>query len=216
MATLVARIGDLITAIGTDIKTIRTYVTGSASGNITALATTDKSSLVAAINEVRTTALADVTPDSTTAVKGKTMYATDVKALAMADTASALTPSNLAAITNVANGIAKLDGTGKVAAAQLPAYVDDVLEYANQAAFPASGTTGVMYVDLSTNKVYRWGGSSYVEISGSPGSTDAVPEGSVNLYYTNARADGRADARITALIGNPDTDLAAAYATAKA
>jgi hypothetical protein len=85
---------------------------------------------------------------------------------------------------NVNNGYAGLDSSGKVAAAQLPSYVDDVLEFANLAAFPATGTAGIIYIALDTNKTYRWGGSAYTEISPSPGSTDAVPEGSTNLYFT--------------------------------
>jgi Collagen triple helix repeat (20 copies) len=96
----------------------------------------------------------------------------------------------------VANGYAPLDATTKVPAAYLPAYVDDVLEYANLAAFPATGTAGLIYVALDTNKIYRWSGSVYIEISPSPGSTDAVPEGSINLYYTNERVDDRAAALI--------------------
>lgn len=60
---------------------------------------------------------------------------------------------------------AGLDDSGKVPSAQLPSYVDDVLEYANLAAFPASGETGKIYVALDTNKTYRWSGSAYVEIS---------------------------------------------------
>lgn len=88
----------------------------------------------------------------------------------------------------VASGYASLDGSGKVPAAQLPSYVDDVLEYANLAAFPGTGESGKIYVAINTNKVYRWSGSAYVEITSSPGSTDAVPEGSTNLYFTNARA----------------------------
>ena len=54
---------------------------------------------------------------------------------------------------------------GKVPSTQLPAYVDDVLEYANLAAFPAEGETGKIYVTLDTNLAYRWSGSAYVEIS---------------------------------------------------
>ena len=68
----------------------------------------------------------------------------------------------------VANGVASLDGTGKVPSAQLPSYVDDVLEYANLAAFPATGSTGIIYVALDTNKIYRWSGSTYIEISPAP------------------------------------------------
>jgi hypothetical protein len=88
----------------------------------------------------------------------------------------------------IASGYAPLDAGSKVPAAFLPAYVDDVVEFADLAAFPAPGTAGLIYVALDTNKIYRWSGSTYVEISPSPGSTDAVPEGAVNLYFTNARA----------------------------
>jgi hypothetical protein len=54
---------------------------------------------------------------------------------------------------------------GKVPASQLPSFVDDVLEYANLAAFPATGESGKIYVAIDTNKTYRWSGSAYVEIS---------------------------------------------------
>ncbi len=64
-----------------------------------------------------------------------------------------------------ANGYASLDGYGKVPAAQLPSYVDDVLEYANLASFPVTGEASIIYVALNTNKTYRWSGSSYTEIS---------------------------------------------------
>ena len=71
-----------------------------------------------------------------------------------------------------ANGVATLDATAKIPAAQLPAYVDDVLEYANLAAFPATGTAGVIYVALDTNKTYRWSGSAYIYITS--GAVDSV------------------------------------------
>ena len=60
---------------------------------------------------------------------------------------------------------AALDNTGRVPASQLPSYVDDVLEYANYAAFPATGENSKIYVALDTNRIYRWSGSTYVEIS---------------------------------------------------
>lgn len=59
----------------------------------------------------------------------------------------------------------KLSGT--IPNDMLPSYVDDVLEYASRSAFPSTGEDGKIYVDESTNKTYRWGGSSYVEISAS-------------------------------------------------
>lgn len=64
-----------------------------------------------------------------------------------------------------ASGVAELDTGGKVPSAQLPSYVDDVLEYANLASFPASGESGKIYVAQDTNITYRWSGSSYIEIS---------------------------------------------------
>lgn len=64
-----------------------------------------------------------------------------------------------------ANGVATLDANGKVPSGQLPSYVDDVLEYATKAGFPATGESGKIYVDLSTNLTWRWSGSTYVEIS---------------------------------------------------
>lgn len=87
-----------------------------------------------------------------------------------------------------ANGVAPLGADSKIPSAFLPSYVDDVLEFANLAAFPTTGESGVMYVALDTGFLYRWGGSAYVRIAGSPGTTDDVPEGSVNLYFTDARA----------------------------
>jgi len=84
----------------------------------------------------------------------------------------------------------------------LPSYVDDVLEYAAQANFPATGETGKIYVDKATGKIFRWSGTVYIEISPSPGSTDSVTEGSTNLYFTNARAlsatQSSLDAKLTA------------------
>lgn len=56
---------------------------------------------------------------------------------------------------------------GLVPAAQLPSYVDDVLEYADLASFPAAGESGKIYVTADTNKTYRWTGTVYVEISAS-------------------------------------------------
>lgn len=99
----------------------------------------------------------------------------------------------------VANGYAGLGNDGKVPSAQLPSFVDDVLEYSSESSFPATGETGKMYVALDTNKVYRWSGSSYIyitsgavdSVNGKTGvvvlSTSDVSEGS-RQYFTTARA----------------------------
>lgn len=99
----------------------------------------------------------------------------------------AINARELASMKGAANGYAALDASGKVPATQLPSYVDDVLEFGSTAAFPGAGEPSKIYIAIDSNKVYRWGGSSYTEISPSPGSTDAVPEGSTNRYLTDAR-----------------------------
>lgn len=99
----------------------------------------------------------------------------------------------------VAGGLATLDGSGLVPSNQLPSYVDDVLEYANLAAFPATGETGKIYVAIDTSKCYRWSGSVYIQItSGAVDSvngqtgivsldTEDVAESGDSRYYTAAR-----------------------------
>jgi hypothetical protein len=99
----------------------------------------------------------------------------------------------------VAGGLATLDGSGLVPSTQLPSYVDDVLEYANLAAFPATGETGKIYVAIDTSKCYRWSGSTYIQItSGAVDSvngqtgivvldTEDVAESGDSRYYTAAR-----------------------------
>lgn len=98
--------------------------------------------------------------------------------------------------------------SGIIPANQLPSYVDDVLEYANLAAFPGTGSADKIYVALNTNKTYRWSGSTYIEIIPSPGTTDSVAEGATNLYFTNARA---VSALSGSLAGKLNTSAVSAY-----
>jgi hypothetical protein len=72
-------------------------------------------------------------------------------------------PSDNAALNAVLNAKADLVD-GKVPSAQLPSYVDDVIEVANFAALPATGESGKIYITINNNKIYRWSGSIYVEI----------------------------------------------------
>jgi hypothetical protein len=66
---------------------------------------------------------------------------------------------------------------GIVPSAQLPSYVDDILEYANFTALSAvTGEVGKIYVTLDNNKIYRWSGSSYVEVSSSPAHTHPLSD----------------------------------------
>jgi hypothetical protein len=98
-----------------------------------------------------------------------------------------LSPYELKSEKGSANGYASLVG-GKVPVSQLPSYVDDVLEFSSLSGFPNAGETGKIYIALNTNKQYRWTGSNYLQITnGLIASTNDLPEGSNNLYFTVAR-----------------------------
>ena len=108
-----------------------------------------------------------------------------VKGLGSLAYKSSLGASDVGAIPTsakgTANGVSTLDANGLVPASQLPSYVDDVIEgYYNLSKFyktkatSDSGTTysneitgesGKIYVDLNTNKTYRWSGTAFIVIS---------------------------------------------------
>lgn len=112
------------------------------------------------------------------------------------------------------SGLAELDANGKVPAAQLPSYVDDVIEAyksgadfyeddAHTAAKKITGETGKIYVDLHTNVTYRWSGTAYVEISaslalGETASTAYRGDRGVIAYNHSQSVHARTDATATA------------------
>lgn len=152
-----------------------------------------------------------------------------------------LTASDVGAIPTTekgsASGVASLDENGKVPAAQLPSYVDDALEgylhtdgkfyEEDDHTTEITAESGKIYVDLATNKTYRWSGTTYVEISaslalGENGST-AFPGDKGKVAYdhsqtAHAPADAEAnvqsdwnesDTRSDAFIKNKPTSLPA-------
>lgn len=74
----------------------------------------------------------------------------------------------------VANGVATLDSNGFIPASQLPSFVDDVLEFVNLAALPPTGEQGKIYLTLDNERIYRWTGSTYIEISPTVGNSDSA------------------------------------------
>lgn len=165
----------------------------SSVGDKATLETTEKGTIVGAINEV----VGEVATISE-ALDGKQATLTFDEA----PTASSTNPVTSGGVLTALTGKADLVD-GKVPAAQLPSYVDDVLEYAGTAQFPVAGETGKIYVDAATNKTYRWSGSSYVEISESL----ALGETSATAYAGDkgkANADAIA-ALQTAVAGKQET-----------
>lgn len=63
------------------------------------------------------------------------------------------------------NGLASLNESGIIPSAQLPSYVDDVIEVNTFSNLPDTGESGKIYIVQDTNLTYRWSGTNYVEIS---------------------------------------------------
>ncbi|AGM13432.1 hypothetical protein SEA_FUDGETART_135 [Mycobacterium phage FudgeTart] len=88
--------------------------------------------------------------------------------------------------------------SGRVPPEQLP--IPPVAEYADLSSFPAPGEAGTLYIAADTGNLYRW--DSVAEnfelivsaTGGGAASTDELPEGGTNLYFTNARVTARVEA----------------------
>ena len=111
----------------------------------------------------------------------------------------------LASKYNIPLGMVQLDGSGLVSAAQLPSYVDDVIEVATYADLPVTGEGGKIYVvvaDETSNgdtSSYRWTGSVYAIVSNTLTATDieALYEGLANTNkYTDAEKSKLADVEV--------------------
>lgn len=92
---------------------------------------------------------------------------------------------------------------GQVPANQLPSYVDDVLEYATASAFPETGETGKIYVDISTKHTYRWSGSVYIDLVQDfvpyTGATSTLNLGAHGIHAAFGTMEVLADVTLTAV-----------------
>lgn len=122
-------------------------------------------------------------------------------------TALGYTPLNQS-LKGSASGLAELDSNGKVPSSQLPSFVDDIVEgYLSGGKFykesahttEISGETGKIYIDLHTEKTYRWSGSAFVVISetlalGETSSTAYRGDRGKTAYDHSQSAHARTDA----------------------
>lgn len=86
---------------------------------------------------------------------------------------------------------------GLVISAQLPSYVDDVIDAANFVALPAVGEASKIYITIDNGLTFRWSGSTYAEISASL----ALGETSATAYRGDRGKTAYDHSQITA--GNP-------------
>lgn len=156
-------------AYGSNIKTVT--LTLDAKGRVTAAsqqdirAATTALSGVVQLNDTLTSTLI------TQAATANAVKKVNDAVLATGIIAKAAIPGSQ---KGMANGVATLDSSGVIPANQLPSYVDDVLEFATQAAFPATGETGKIYISIETGMTYRWTGTVYAPIGGGAGTSDTA------------------------------------------
>lgn len=185
--SLQTRINDFITAVATDYKQLRTFVTGSSTGDLTGLTTTSKTSLITAINEVN--GKASPTPSAaTTAAAGIVELATLAEVAAGVDNTRAVTVDGVRQ--------ERLALKNEILGAGVPGALDTLDELAaalgDDANFASTITTGL------ANRV----------------RVDTAAQGLTATQQSNARTNIAAVGQ--AQIGNEETDLVALYTAAKA
>ena len=85
-----------------------------------------------------------------------------------------------------------------------------VKNYANLAAFPATGTLKTIFIAEDTNKTYRWTGSAYVEISATAASTWGTITGTLSSQTDlNTALSGKVPTTRTLTINGTTQDLSA-------
>lgn len=218
--SLQTRLNDLITALGTDYKQFRTWITGSTTGDLTGLTTTDKTSLVAAINEVQAEVGAGGTqPDATELVKGIVELATLAEVATGTDSTRAVTAAGVRQERTALK--AEILGAG------VPAALDTLDELAaalaDDANFAATVTTslaGKQPIDADLTAIAALTSAANQLPYSTGANTWAMT--TLSLAGRNLIDDADAATQRTTLsvystteLGNPETDLAALYATAK-
>lgn len=110
---------------------------------------------------------------------------------------------------------------GVVPSIQLPSYVDDVIEVDtiedlldDEVITPESGKIYIVKTagefdesPFPANSQFRWSGSVFLKLVASPGTTDNVPEGTVNKYISSAQATKLANIATEATKNDTDTNL---------
>lgn len=186
--SLQVRIANLITAVGTDVKQLRTWITGSSSGDLTGLTTTAKASVVAAINEVNAKPTGSNPPNASVTVAGLAETATLAEVAAGVDTIRYVTPEGVRQERTAVK--AEILGAG------VPAALDTLKEFStalgDDANYAATTTTAL----------------------GNRLRVDTAAQGLTTTQQTNGQTNLAVYSKTE--LGDPETDLVALYTAAKA
>jgi hypothetical protein len=217
--SLQTRISDFITAVGTDVKQLRTWITGSSSGDLTGLTTTAKTSLVAAVNEVNAKPAGNP-PSASVTTQGVIEIATLAEVATGTDTVRAVTPEGVrqerAALKSEILGAgvpAALDTLDELAAA-----LADDANFAGSVTTSLAGKqpldtdlTAIAALVSAADKVpYATGAGTWALATLTAAARGLIDDPDVATMRATLSVYSQTE------LGNPETDLAALYATAKA
>lgn len=123
-------------------------------------------------------------------------------------------------LTDLLKKKADLDDKGKVLVSQLPDLdtYKDVLMYEARGNFPSTGDVKKLYVDKSGSRIYRWNGSTYVELSPQlkigevkdtafDGARGKALEDAMKNRYTKKEVDDLLDAYKKQIIEEINSDI---------
>lgn len=166
--SLQTRLADLVTAVGTDIKLLRTYITGSSTGDLSSLTTTAKGSIILAINEVKAGATGSP-PAATETTAGVAQVATQAEVNAGTIDTDMVTPLKLSVSDGLRNQPLNANLTALAALASQTAYGRGFLTLVNQAGLlallPASSQTVVGIVRIATQTETNTGTDDATSVS---------------------------------------------------
>lgn len=216
--SLQTRISDLITVIGTDYKQLRTWISGSSSGNLTGLTTSVKTDLVSAVNEINAKPSGSP-PAASTTVQGIIELATLAEITAGTDAVRAVTPQGVKQETDAVRTA--------ILGAGVPAALDTLDELAqalgDDANFASSVTTALagkqpLDSDLTALAALVSAADKFPYATGAGTWTLGTVTAFARTLLDDidaGTARGTLSVYSQAELGNPDTDLVALYATAK-
>lgn len=221
--SLQTRLADLITVLGTDYKFLRSMITGSSSGTLASLDTTDQTSIVAAINETLGVAESAAgggwtAVDASETVKGILELATLAEVATGTDTTRAVTAAGVrqerdAIITQLLDAApGTLDTLNELAAA-----LGDDANFASTVTTALAGKqpldtdlTAIAALTSATNQLpYATGAGTWTLTTLSAAGRALIDDADAAAQRTTLAVYS------TTELGNPETDLAALYATAK-